>query len=326
MELVKNDLAKIKSILPGYYNLYICSSSFEDRCLSVASSISTEKMERAIILSSTGLFEHIGPNQQKLMNLFGDKGCLVISDMQNPLITADNLGRSLAAAVQDGLNKSILLDITTFTHESLLILLRLLELHCPKAQITGVYANAAEYSVGDDVHDKWLSKGIGEVRSVLGFPGNIVLSKKTHLVVIVGYEHERAAEIIEAIEPNSISLAYGRSGSATTEKDTDANEHYMHLVKQMASSFSDIHCFEIPCNDPWGASIAIQSHIETLHDVNVLIAPLNNKLSTIGAAWVALKNKDVQLCYARALLYNYSGYSKPGTQCYVFDCMPESGN
>ncbi|MFA4885516.1 MAG: hypothetical protein WC601_07060, partial [Desulfotomaculaceae bacterium] len=205
------------------------------------------------------------------------------------------------------------------THESLLILLRLLQMRCPTAKITGAYANASEYSVGDDVKHKWLSRGIGEIRSVLGFPGNIVPSRKTHLILIVGYEYERAVGIIETIEPNSIALGYGRSGSATTEKNKEANEHYLHLVEQMATSFSDIIRFEIPCNDPHKTRDELQTQISKVKDMNILIAPMNNKLSTIGAALAAFDNKDIQMCYAHALSYNYSSYSSPGSQCYIFD-------
>src|SRR5208337_3388367 len=187
------------------------------------------------------------------------------------------------------------------------------------SRITGAYANASEYSVGDDIRHKWLSRGIGEVRSVLGYPGNIVLSRKTHLMLIVGYEHERAAGLIDSIEPNSIALGYGRSGSATTEKNKDANEHYMNLVKQMATSFSEISLFEIPCDDPQGTRDKLREQINKAGDVNILIAPMNNKLSTIGAAWAAFENRDVQICYARALSYNYGGYSMPGSHCYLLD-------
>lgn len=144
-------------------------------------------------------------------------------------------------------------------------------------------------------------------------------SRKTHLILIVGYEHERAAGIIEAIEPNSIALGYGRSGSATTEKDKDANELYLHLVEQMATSFADVNCFEIPCDDPEGTRDEIQSQIKKAGDSNILLAPMNNKLSTIGAVWAALHDENVQMCYAQTLRYNYSDYSSPGSHCYMFD-------
>jgi hypothetical protein len=137
--------------------------------------------------------------------------------------------------------------------------------------------------------------------------------------MIVGYEHERAAQLIETLEPNSIALGYGRSGSATTEKDKDANEQYLHLVRQVATSFTEVSTFEIPCNDPFGTRDEIKRQISSVNGMNVLIAPMNNKLSTIGVALTCFENGDVQLCYAQALGYNYSNYSKPGRECYIFE-------
>jgi len=319
MEPQKINLLDIQGVLKEPYDLFICSSSFENRCLSIPNNISTDKIRRALILSNMDLLEHIETNKIKLEDRFREKGRVVEADTSNPLLAADNLRISLDQAIKDGVADSILLDVTSFTHESLLILLRLLELCCPKSKIMGIYANASEYSVGDEVSYKWLSRGIGEVRSVLGFPGNIVPSQKTHLILIVGYEHERAAGIIESIEPNSIALGYGRFGSATTEKDKDANEHYMHLVEDMATSFSDVNRFEIPCNDPYGTRDELLNQIRIAMDMNIIIAPMNNKLSTIGAAWAAFKDENVQMCYAQALRYNYSNYSNPGLQCYIFD-------
>jgi len=166
---------------------------------------------------------------------------------------------------------------------------------------------------------KWLSRGVGEVRTVLGFPGNVTPLKKTHLILIVGYEHERAEGIIEVVEPNSIALGYGRSGSATSEKNRDSNKHYHHLVEQMATSFCSVNSFEIPCNDPLGTCKEFQNQINKAEGKNILLAPMNNKLSTIGAAITVFNNKNVQICYAQALVYNYSHYSSPGSECYILD-------
>ena len=316
MNVQKIILSDISKKLPSTFDLFICSSSFEERSLSVANHIDITSVKKALIVANINLQEYVGANTNNLANKFKGKAKIVETSTEDPIITADNISKNIADAIDA---KTILLDITAFTHESLLILLRLLQLHCPSAKITGVYASASAYSADDDVKHKWLSRGIGEVRSVLGFPGNIVPSRNTHLIRIVGYEHERAAGIIDSIEPNSIALGYGRSGSATTEKDKDANEHYMHLVEQMATSFSAVNCFELPCNDPYKVRDIIQDQVNKAGDLNILIAPMNNKLSTIGAAWVALNNESIQMCYANALRYNYSNYSRPGTDCYVFD-------
>lgn len=319
MKIQKYSLKEIGVGLLDSYDLFICSSSYEKRCQSIANHIGLDRINQALILSNNDLIEYIGANKKSLEQYFAEKGQGVEVSTLDPLVTADNLDRNLAEAIRTGSVGRILLDVTTFTHESLLILLRLLGLRCPESQITVTYASAAEYSVGDDVKHKWLSRGIGEIRSVLGYPGNILPSRKTHLIIIVGYEHERAAGLIESLEPHSIALGYGRSGTATTEKNKDANEHYVELVKQMAASFTEVGTFEIPCDDPSGTRDEILRQTSNAEGMNVLIAPMNNKLSTIGVAWAGFENEDVQLCYAQALRYNYNNYSSPGNECYVFE-------
>jgi hypothetical protein len=320
MKLEKINLKDISLHLKNSYDIFICSASFEERCLSVAYNVEGINFHQTLIIINKDFSEQIENNKNILFEVIKSEKKIVEVSSSDPLFTADNLNKNINIGVDHEHKKTILLDITTFTHETLLILIKLIQIRYPKSVITGIYSNALEYSLGeDDINKKWLSKGISEVRSVLGYPGNIVPSRKTHLILIVGYENERAESIIEAIEPNSIALGYGRSGSATTDKNKEANEHYMNLVKQMATSYSDIETFEIPCDDPFGARNILKEIISKEKNKNILIAPMNNKLSTLGAAWVAFENENVQICYAQALTYNFPNYSSPGLFCYIVE-------
>ena len=67
------------------------------------------------------------------------------------------------------------IDATTFTRESLLILVRFLKQSLKTSDsVQFLYAPAKEYSIGTQYEDKWLSRGIREVRSVLGYPGDFL--------------------------------------------------------------------------------------------------------------------------------------------------------
>jgi len=215
--------------------------------------------------------------------------------------------------------ETILLDITTFTHEALLILLKLLTVYCPSTKITCIYVGAKEYSVGDDISKKWLSKGIDEIRSVLGYPGVFLPSQKNHLFVIVGYEYERAVSMINMIEPNVLSLGYGKSENATVEKDREANSKYLELVKEMSAFYQEINTFEVSCNDPYKVSENLEGQIKKISDKNIIIVPMNNKISTIGVGLLALRNEKIQICYGPAMTYNMLNYSMPGSKCYLFE-------
>jgi hypothetical protein len=313
----KHKLIDLKSKLNQMFDLFICSCSFEERCLSIPRNINNNVKDVALMYNKE-YQKYFGGNLASLKELFHDKFTIIELVHSNPILSADSINKHLSRIIKNKKGYSILLDITTFTHEILLILFRIFQIVCPDANITCIYANASEYDPDNGQDAKWLSKGIKEIRSVLGYQGNIIPTQKTHLIVIVGYEYERAAAIINTLEPYSLALGYGRTDDATTDKDKDANEHYLQLVKKMAISFSNIKTFEIKCDNPFDTYEVLSNYIGNLKDINIIIIPLNNKISTVGVVLTAIKNDNIQLCYAPAMVYNYSDYSNPGEYCYVF--------
>ena len=302
-----------------HYDLFICSASFENRCLSISQNVDFTKFKNVFIFYMSDSIDYVDTNKKALEDIWEGRAACIEIKHSDPLITADNMLNALTE-LADGVEvTSVLVDITTFTHESLLILIRVLSVKFPHAKVSYAYTNASAYDSENEKDNKWLSKGIREIRSVLGYPGDILPARKTYLMVIVGYEYERAASIINSLEPNTLALGFGRADNATTEKDRGANEHYLNLVKQMASSYQKIDCFEVKCNDPFETCHIIKEMTDAQNELNIVVVPLNNKISTLGVALAAINNEKVQLCYAPALVYNYSNYSKPGDHCYIID-------
>ena len=78
--------------------------------------------------------------------------------------------------------------------------------------------------------------------------------------------------------------------------------------------------FKFSLIDPMQTKDQILSYIESknLSDNNIVIAPMNNKISTIGAGLAAITNQNIQLAYAKASIYNTEGYSSPSDNVYFF--------
>lgn len=321
MKIRECPLSLMRQNIAGTFDLFICSGSFEDRCLSIAQSIYKTPISYKLVIFNEDNQQYVGENTDKLSSLLGENTETVKISMHNPLLTADNIGLAFETINSQMSIQTILLDITTFTHEALLIILCLIRIHFRDAKLTCGYTNASEYSTDEEGENKWLSKGICDVRSVLGYAGNLSPSQKTHLIVIVGYESERALKVIEAIEPSSISLGYGRPNNATTDKDRDANQKYKDIVSSVSTQYQGGFKseFEILCDDPFQSAQAIEKEIQSHPNHNIIIVPMNNKISTIGVALIAFVHKEVQIAYAPALTYNYYHYSKPGKRCYLFD-------
>ncbi len=166
---------------------------------------------------------------------------------------------------------------------------------------------------------KWLSRGCKNLHAVLGYSGMLFPSQKNRLIVIVGYEYHRATDIINLFEPNALTLVYGSPQNSTTEKNKDANKLYVELVQNMSFEYSDVECKEIPCDNPDQTAKILEQIYESHCTENLIIIPMNNKLSTVGVVKSLLSNHAVQACYAPAIVYNEENYSLPGSDCYIYE-------
>jgi len=314
------DISNLSNFFTEKYDLFICFNSFEERCFSIASHIPKDKFSKALILTNEIQFENAAKNLQKLTEIFENKATVAYLDLSLPVDVADSIIEHLNKINSIHKISSVFIDITTFTHESLLILLAIIKEKFKLIKIICGYNNAKEYSTDKKtVETKWLSRGIGEVRSILGYSGKQKPSKENLLMVIVGYEYERAARIIDIISPDHLAIGYNVEDTATTEKNRSANEGYAKLLKKMAAYFEQTTDFVVPSNNPYKAYQAICEELDSIsNEVNIIIVPMNNKLSTLGVALVGLTRPEVQICYAPALVYNASSYSSPGASCYIF--------
>ncbi len=322
MTIEKRELVWLRGENAPRPQVFLCSASYEARCLSVASHIQRAAIHTALIGQNENLLTHVGENAKKLHDLFGNVATMVSGDSTKPLVTADAWMAALGTIPKDG-PRRFLCDITTFTHESLLIVLKLLSMCLQDGDaLSFAYSSAEEYDSPRKGQEKWLSKGVEDVRSVLGYPGFIRPSKKTHLIILVGYEHERATRLIQVFEPNRVSLGRSSDGTSTNEKHRASNERFHHLAAEMAAKYAPVERFEFSSNDPWDAKSAIRAQASRFEGYNVVVAPMNTKISTVGCALAAWEDESIQLCYAQPIRYNYAHYSTPGETCYLFD-LPE---
>ena len=319
MKIALNSLGKK---LGSSIDLFICSSSFEDRCRAIPESLDPSAIKRTLICENQDYESYAIHNTKKLIKHFGRRAHKIVLRTDNPLLVADNLQTALSKALR--LRPSLcVVDMTTFTHEGLLILIRVLNQSGFSGDLRFVYAGAKDYSLNSSKSEKWLSKGIDNVRSVLGYPGVMLPSKRLHLIVLVGFESERAENLIEAYEPAAISLGLGDEAASVSRNhyatNADFHQKVLSFVRSIATQNTTAHSFTFSCVDPFDAREALRKHISKFPDYNTVVAPMNTKISTLGAALVALENDCIQLCYAHATQYNIASYSSPSNDCRMFD-------
>jgi hypothetical protein len=301
-------------------DLFICAVSFEERSICVAKALNPAGVDNVLVCNNKGLRDKVTSFRKSVMERFASNAVEVCTELNDPLYTADTLLRAIRSVTSKHHVKICVIDITAFTHESLLILLKVIyiELGGADCQVSFVYTAASDYSLNETKEeDKWLARGVGTVRSILGYSGFPDPSKKTHLVILTGFESERSQKLIDIYEPAKVSLGIGRLQTSVSKDHHRVNElNY----SQLPVSREQVNAFSFSCTNPVQVKKDLGHLIdfESSDDYNVIIAAFNTKLSTIGVGLFAMDNPQVQLCYATATSYNIKHYSSPADFCYVY--------
>lgn len=216
-----------------------------------------------------------------------------------------------------------IVDITSMSHELLSVLIAILRSKSKLEHTVLCYTGADRYSFNTPADEMWLSRGVSSIRSILGFGGEQLPSKKLHLVIPVGFEVERAMEVIATYEPAVLSLGIGRREESVSLAHHDANLNFFtrleSFVRGQENTCEKVSQFEFSCIDPFVAKADLFEHLEKFQDFNTVICPLNTKISTVGIALLCLEQPAFQLCYAQPLEYNTDGYATPSDVIRVID-------
>jgi hypothetical protein len=309
-------LSDLSNALPTVIHTFICCASYEQRSLSIPLSVRPDQVQEAIICFNDDFAESVGANHSTLMSHFGSRSRGVTLRQSEPMYGMDHLQEALPNDL-DSPPRTVVVDSTTFTHEGLLTLFRLLASYLRLTDVLHiVYTPASDYAFNSADPEKWLSRGLKEIRSVLGFPGRLVPGRRLHLVVLVGFEVERARLLIDACEADVVSLGSGRDATDSKQAHLPRNTE---SLRQLSVLYPRFRKFEFSSVDPVDTDQVLAEQVSQFPDHNTIIAPMNTKLSTIGAALFALRNRQIQLCYAPAITYNIPAYSRPHDFCLAIE-------
>ncbi|WP_333602450.1 hypothetical protein [Atlantibacter hermannii] len=296
----------------GSHNYYLlCCASFEGRCLSIPLTISGSLLKKCIIYKTSNDLGDSEINLNKLLAVYKCENTQQFRiSTEDPILTVSAFYDSLTSIFENDDSVDLLCDITTFSREALLILLRTLyKLRNHFRSLKLLYNPASSMS------QTWLTMGITDFRSVLGFAGEFSLQKPLHLIVLTGFEVERAVATIEEYEPDIISIGIGDKENSISEEFYKKNNLFLKDLIDIYGA--RVNVFHYSLTDPYACKLAIQNYLDSVDSANFIISPMNNKISTIGAGLVGIERKDIQLSYTKPLEYNVEDYSKPTDSVYV---------
>src|SRR5690606_11403252 len=129
-------------------------------------------------------------------------------DSDHPLRSFDSIRQAVIDLANKVEVKRVVIDISCFTRESLAMLIVALKHILPHSVgIRMIYTKVSDYPRDQTESGSvpWFSRGISEVRSILGYRGTVQPLAKTHLILLPGFETERAQAIVDALEPDSLT-------------------------------------------------------------------------------------------------------------------------
>jgi hypothetical protein len=294
-------------------DLFICASSFETRCFSVPNAVGRCNISQVLLTFTTNESQKIIENSKELQTILKSDILTLPLDTDDPIGNYNLLNETFHKVFDKDGQLVVLLDTTSFTHEMLLLVFKLLYFYESSISALFVtYVGATSYSFNStDENEKWLSKGIKDIRTVIGYPGYTDPTKEYHLIILFGFESERTKKIIESFEFSRLSIGYaevedsilGDHQKINKKRHSDLLELYPHAE---SFQFSLIDC------------IATKNAVlkQMKKEFNNVVSPLNNKISTLGVALACFCNPDLQITYAQANIYNEEAYSKPAEEIY----------
>lgn len=291
-------------------SVFLCCASFESRCLSAATCIDKTKIIKSFVFQYDEFACHTNDHANRLLEILGCGQTVMLSN-SDPIRLADTLIDVFNLVSNDYSGCNVVIDITTFTREGLLLIVRLVKSKLSDFNVQFVYNSASEMS-------NELSVGPRSFRSVLGYSGLLSPSKQNHLIIIFGYEVDRARALIENYEPDLISIG---TGSKLCSIKPELHQRNVKFFDQLAAYYSEcLNRFEVSIVDPYETCSGIESYLGSMENnmYNTIISPMNTKISTVGVGLFALKNSNVQICYSEMSSYNFTNFSSPSNKFYLF--------
>lgn len=307
----KHTLPEFESVNRGTVAHFFGRASFETRSTEIPSLLFGTKWTSFIALKSARRSSLANLNATNIEAKAGDVAQSAELDTSEPLQVARVMRDEFLNFAARANGESAIIDITSFRREELLILYSIMKSHN-----LGNF-NSWEFAyVGAQGMGHWLSGKVTSVRSVFGFPGDMWPSRNTRLVILMGFELERARSIVEVYEPATVLLGLGKKSESISDSLYERNvEVANQLALEIGSAITKR--FEFSARDPSQVVHDLELSVANVPMANTIIAPLHTKLSTLGAGMYAIKHPECQICYAAVDAYNEEEYSRPGNAIYT---------
>ena len=289
-------------------NLFICWGSPEERCKgSILRLHSSYKADHVYLFRySDHESKKRERNIREMRNRLKDVGETeeILIDENKPIPVIREIVEEAEKLIRRTASPKITIDISTPIKWHLLIFLKFLDLRNLLSHVRFLYTEPEDYVT--DLFQS-LSFGIREIFPIPTFYGSYDFAKRDLLVLILGYEGNRAMALYEDVDPAECLLLiadppYHKEWKGRTE---EMNKEIINIAG--ASTIRYIHS-----RNPLEVSLQLQEILvnDDYADYNHIISPLGTKPQTLGLySYLSASPLNTILIYGAPLRHNEIFYS-----------------
>lgn len=287
-------------------DIFVCSGSPEERCLGTIRKLSHNYRAKNVFILIYS--DHESKKREK--HLKEIRGRLKpVGEIKEYYIDEDKPILKLNMIVEDIARKSIksqiTIDMSTIIKWHLLFFLKALEIKGLLKRVRFLYTEPEEYIT--ELFQP-LSFGIREIFPIPTFYGKYDFSKESLLVLLLGYEGDRAVALLEDVDPEDCILLiprppYHPEWEGRTE---EMNKEIINMVGKSKIKYID-------SRNPIKVASQIKDILSNSRysKFNHIISPLGTKPQTLGLYfYISSTPQNTILIYGAPLRHNELFYSK----------------
>jgi hypothetical protein len=193
-------------------------------------------------------------------------------------------------------NQEVLVDISTMPRE--LIWVTFWTLESAGAKVRYVYNCPAEYS------PEWLSRDPERPRLVFKLSGVARLECKTALILVAGYDRQRATQLMRFFEPEKTCIGLQKG------EPFSANAARMDEQRNLFTGHPAVKLFDVDAFGEDRGYTALEAEVKLVQAThNIILSSLGPKLSAVSIYRLQKQYPQVGIAYATSREFNRE-YSK----------------
>ena len=274
----------------GAIDIFLTAASFEDRGPRAREVLKENeiviKTQTCIIFKDLWKFSKEEERNYLIKQFNLDESCTIKVECEtfSPERSIREIRKSInTQPIQE---KSIAVDITSFTKPYLFCILKMLQYEGVRDLIcfyTEPGAYPPEYSIG---------RGISEAKTIPGFFGDITVSEQSLLIAIMGFDGNQLLKVIHDLGAGNVVPILGFPSFQPQFKDRCLLSNIDFL--EMEEIYS--HIRYAAANDPFEtAELISEIYNRDSRDSGIIVAPLGSKPQALGACITSLEHDDIRV-------------------------------